>query len=160
MANKKQKIIDSIPVVQVTTEQPILQSDKYLPSVQIGGVSPEEKKKFLEDYYVTGNQTLSAKHIGRDMSSMRYAMSVDKTFLEDFLTVKNAQKHNLEQTMYQNGLKEKGYMDRITWLRKNFPKEYNPNYVDKDNNPADAIKELSNKIDSYQLIPKKDIVES
>ena len=137
----------------------ILHSDKYLPSPQTGGVSPEEKKKFLEDYYITGNQTKSALSVGRTISVLKYTMSVDKAFLEDFLSVKNAQKHNLEQTMYQNGLKEKGYMDRITWLRKNFPKEYNPNYVDKDNNPADAIKELSSKLDNYQLIPKKDIIE-
>ena len=137
----------------------ILHSDKYLPSVQEGGVSPEEKKKFLEDYYITGNQTKSALSVGRTIQVLKYTMSVDKAFLEDFLAVKNAQKHNLEQTMYQNGLKEKGYMDRITWLRKNFPKEYNPNYVDKDNNPADAIKELSSKLDQYQLIPKKDIID-
>ncbi len=142
-----------------TDKSLILQSDKYLPSPQVGGISPEEKKKFLEEYYITGNQTLSAKSVNRNISGIKYAMSTDKVFLEDFLAVKNAQKHNLEQTMYQNGLKEKGYMDRITWLRKNFPKDYNPNYVDKDNNPADAIKELSSKLDQYQLIPKKDIIE-
>jgi hypothetical protein len=148
-----------IPIVRVKTEQPILQSDKYLPAVQEGGISPEEKKKFVENYYETGNQSLAAKSVNRTAAVMKYAMSVDKAFLEDFLAVRNAMKHNLEQTMYQNGLKEKGYMDRITWLRKNYPKEYNPNYVDKDNNPAEAIKELTSKLEKYTMIPKKSIIE-
>ena len=138
---------------------PVLQVEKYLPSVQEGGISIEEKAAFLLAYYNTGNQSLASKSINRANGAIKYTMTTDKAFLEDFLSVKNAMKHNLEQTMYQNGLKEKGYMDRITWLRKNFPKEYNPNYVDKDNNPADAIKELSSKLDQYQLIPKKDIIE-
>lgn len=136
---------------------PTISPDKYLAPVQQGGVSVEQKKAFLQKYYETGNQTMSATFAC--ISQVRYALSVDPAFMADFIAIKSAQKHNLEQTMYQNGLKEKGYMDRITWLRKNFPKEYNPNYVDKDNNPADAIKELSSKLDEYQLVPKNKIIE-
>ena len=139
---------------------PVIQSEKYLQSIQTDGISVEEKVKFLNNYYQTGNQSLAAKSVGRYMTSIKHTMIVDKAFLEDFLTVKKAMKHNLEQTMYLNGLKEKGYMDRITWLRKNYPKEYNPAYVDKDTNPGDAIKELTNKLENYDLIPKSKIVET
>ncbi len=136
---------------------PTISPDKYLAPVQQGGVTVQQKTTFLEKYYETGNQSMAAKF--SLIADVRYALKVDPAFMSDFLTIKNAQKHNLEQTMYQNGLKEKGYMDRITWLRKNFPKEYNPNYVDKENNPADAIKELSSKLNEYQLIPKNKIIE-
>ena len=142
---------------EVKRLMPIIASDKYLQPVQEGGITVEQKKVFLEKYYETGNKSMSAKYVG--ISSINYVLSADKGFNENFLIIKNAQKHNLEQTMYQNGLKEKGYMDRITWLRKNFPKEYNPNYVDKDNNPAEAIKELSSKLEKYTMIPKKSIVD-
>ncbi len=139
---------------------PILQSDKYLAPVDTRSLTQDEKIRFLEEYYKSGNQSLAGKLVGRSAAAMKYAMVADKAFAVDFSIIQNAMKHNLEQTMYQNGLKEKGYMDRITWLRKNFPKEYNPNYVDKDNDPKEAIKELSSKLEKYTMIPKQSIIEA
>lgn len=138
---------------------PVLRPELYITKDVQKAITAEEKKRFLEEYYKTGNQSKAAKVAGRDIMGFRRTMEHDKAFAEDFIAVQNAMKHDLEQTMFQNGLKEKGYMDRITWLRKNFPKEYNPNYVDKDNNPAEAIKELSSKLDSYDLVPKAKVVE-
>lgn len=138
---------------------PIFHSEHYLAPIDNRSITPAEKKEFLELYYQSGNMSMAAKKVGRDNSAFRLCMVKDKAFKIDFTAVKEAMKHNLEQTMYTNGLKEKGYMDRITWLRRNFPQEYNPNFVEKSTNPTEAIKELSDKLEDYQLIPKKNIVE-
>lgn len=138
---------------------PIITPEHYLVPVDSRSVTPETKKAFLEIFYQSGNKSQAAKMAGLAVSSIHDAVKADKGFAKDYYAVMGAMKHNLEQTMYQNGLKEKGYMDRITWLRKNYPKEYNPNYVDKDNNPAEAIKELSSSLKEYQLIPKKQIID-
>ncbi len=146
------------PEQHVAREMPVISPDKYLAEVAENGITVAEKTAFLIAYYNTGNQTLAASQIKRSRKGLTLSMTKDLAFASDFLAVKNAMRHNLEQTMYLNGLKEKGYMDRITWLRTNFPKDYNPNYVDKDNNPTDAIKELSSKLDQYEIIPKAKIL--
>ena len=86
-------------------------------------------------------------------------MQNDLVFAADFQLVKLAQKHNLEQTMYQQALQPRGFMDRMAWLRKNYPQEYNPNVIEKDQSSTDALKELSSKWRDYELIPKKKIIE-
>ena len=144
----------------VSPLMPVIHADKYLVSEDLRSITPADKEAFLNAYYLSGNKTLAAKKVGRAANSFAYAATVDKMFAIDFQAVKDAMKHNLEQTMYQNGLTTKGYMDRITWLRKNFPAEYNPAYnPDKDKDAQEALKELSSKLEKYELIPKKNVIE-
>lgn len=131
-------------------------SARYLTSQQEHGMQPDDKVKFLAEYQATGNFSGAAKSLGRHAALVRYHLDTDENFALDFKAVKDSMKHSLEQTMYQNGLKEKGYMDRITWLRKNYPSEYNPNFEGSGKNDAvDAIKQLSQKLSEYEIVPKK-----
>lgn len=140
---------------------PVLHQDQYYVSeVNQYALTAQEKAQFLETYYKTGNMTKSARSVGRAAMAFIQAMEKDKVFASDFHTIKQAIKNDLEETMLQNGLKEKGYMDRITWLRTHFPQEYNPN-ADRnaDSNSQDVIKQLASKLEEYQLIPKKNITD-
>ena len=139
---------------------PILRPEQYNTKTQQGAVSAESKADFLKRYFESGNLSASCRLAGCPRTVIGEAMTNDPVFHSDFKATQDAMKHNLEQTMYQNGLKEKGYMDRITWLRKNYPKEYNPDYVEKNENPMEAIRELSSKLGDYELIPKSKIVDA
>ena len=139
---------------------PDLSQDKYMPVAQTDGVTPDDKFNFLTMYYKTGNMSLAAKLTGRKMQNFQYCLRVDPAFANDFKSIQDSMKNNLEQTMYQNGLKEKGYMDRITWLRRHYPKEYHPNYIPGNENPMEAIRELGAKLNEYQLVPKQRVIET
>lgn len=139
---------------------PILHKEQYFVSeVNKYALTPEEKVQFLHTYYKTGNMTKSARSVGRDVQAFMQHTEKDVAFALDFHNVKQAIKNDLEETMLTNALKEKGYMDRITWLRTNFPQEYNPNAVNNgEDKTQEVIKQLSQKLDEYQLIPKKNII--
>jgi hypothetical protein len=140
---------------------PALHQDQYYVSPDKKNLlTSEDKAEFLKLYYKTGNQTKSIGVLGKNISSIRWALEKDPVFALDFDHVKQAIKHDLEETMLTNALSPRGYMDRITWLRTNYPNEYNPNAVKGDDDKSkDAIKLLSAKLDEYELIPKKKIVE-
>lgn len=147
-------------VEKVLLPMPVLHIGNYILAPSEGGITAKEKSDFLEKFYETGNETLSAKFVGRALPSLKYHFKLDPIFHADFVAVKDAMKHNLEQTMYQNGLTTRGFMDRMAWLRKNYPQEYNPN-ADHSKDPAakDVVQELANKLKDYNLIPKKDVIE-
>ena len=144
---------------EIERSVPLLHVEQYYLSSSPTALTREEKKQFLEVYYATGNQTKAAKSCGRDRMGFMGAMDTDPVFNLDFHTVQQAIKNDLEEVMTTNGMTNKGYMDRITWLRKNFPQEYNPN---ADRNTEDksqeVLKLLAAKLSDYSLIPKKDII--
>lgn len=136
---------------------PVLHSDQYKileSNRKAVALTNEEKVIFLNEYYRTGNKTKSAVLIKRAVHTLDTAMKYDTAFHADFEMVKAAMKHNLEQTMYQRGLTPGGYMDRITWLRKNYGSEYDPNYQKKDNPTEETLKKLSDTLSSYDLTKK------
>lgn len=139
---------------------PVLHSDKYVPALSTVQLTAEEKVKFLENYYKTGNMTKSAKAIGRDIHAFRHHLQKDEVFALDFHNVKIAIKNDLEEVMLENALKDRGFMDRMAWLRTNFPQEYNPNSLkDGENKNQEVLKQLSQKLSEYELIPKKNVIE-
>lgn len=156
-----EKIMKEVPLEPENSRMmPILHKDQYyLSELSQNAITPDEKVEFLTTYYKTGNLTKSARSVGRHIAAFRQHVETDKAFAVDFFNVKEAIKNDLEETMLTNALKEKGYMDRITWLRTNFPQEYNPNAIDRgEDKTQDVIKQLSQKLDEYQLIPKKSII--
>jgi hypothetical protein len=88
------------------------------------GFDSDKKVKFLELYLQSGNISESMRLVGCSFNAFASHLRKDKKFAEDFNLVKLQQKHRLEEVMMQHGLKEKGFMDRIAWLRKNYPSEY------------------------------------
>ena len=138
---------------------PVLHVEAYSQANRRDALTREDKKAFLEIYYKTWNATKAAKLIGRDRDTVFEQSKSDRAFASDLEAVKWAMKEDLEEVMATNGLKEKGYMDRITWLRRNFPAEYNPNYQAPDAKAQSELKDLAEKLKGYQLIPKEKVVE-
>lgn len=140
----------------------VLHKDEYhIPKQGNNIVTIDDKVKFLEIYFATGNFTKSCKAILRDTKVMYRVLESDVAFGRDFMDIRNAIKHDLEQVMVENGRTPKGYMDRITWLRKNYPAEYNP---ESQKNPqigaaVDAISQLAAKMKDYDLIPKERVID-
>jgi len=67
------------------------------------------------------------KTIGISPWSFYHHKSIDEKFAEEWELAMRKIETTLVRTMVAQGQKPKGYMDRITWLRKHFPKEWNPN---------------------------------
>lgn len=153
LGSKQNKIERSMPVLHV--------EQYYLSEKNSQALTREEKQQFLEVYYRTGNQTKAAKSCGRDRAGFMRAMDTDPVFNLDFHNVQIAIKNDLEEVMTINGLTNRGYMDRITWLRKNFPQEYNPN-ADKniEDKSQEALKQLASKLTDYVVIPKEQVIDT
>jgi hypothetical protein len=140
---------------------PVLRDPKeYRPSKPSSHtMAVEDKRRFLEFYYRSGNMTKSAKAAGFHIKAFTEQMKLDMAFAEDFLAVREAIANDLEETMRLNAMTPKGYMDRITWLRANTDR-YNPEkQASSGGGEMDEIKKLANKLKDYDLIPKKNIVE-
>jgi hypothetical protein len=67
-----------------------------------------------------------AEVVGVHPRTVENHLKSDEMFAEAWRNVRLKGKWRLESKMYEYGLGKSGYMDRITWLRKEFPEEYNP----------------------------------
>lgn len=140
-------------------QMPIIHVGNYSLSGVEGGITAKEKADFLEKFFETGNETLAAKFAGHSLTAFKGQFKVDPFFAGDFYTVRDAMKHQLEQTMYQNGLTPRGFMDRMAWLRKHYPHEYDPKTEKAKDDSKAIVDQLANKLKEYEIIPKKDVIE-
>jgi len=81
---------------------------------------------FLKHYFKTGNMSKAADVTGFDRRTVFLQLQKNPQFKHDFEMVKKAIKHDLEEVMMENAKTPRGYLDRITFLRRHFPEEYNP----------------------------------
>lgn len=123
-------------------------------------ILPEHKVKFLEIYTTVLNGKKAAKHLGFTWRGFRNEMDKDPKFRADFLEVKMGVKEDIEEVMQANALTPKGFMDRMAWLRANFPEQYNPKatFTHEGGNEA-TIKSLESKLKEYDLIPKSKVID-
>lgn len=98
------------------------------PSVNysVTGFTAEKKDTFLRYFENCGNIAASIDAVGLDRRTFYNALKIDKEFEQRYNMALFGMKGCLEGTMFHNGQKPNGYMDRITWLRRHFPDEYNP----------------------------------
>ncbi len=160
MAKELSKEQNQSKLEELLLSMPTLHPETYR-ITKVTGTHPmsvQDKAAFLQSYFITGNMTKSAKAVGFSLKGFSEQMKTDTVFAEDFIAVKEAIVNDLEETMRLNARNERGYMDRITWLRANSEK-YNPERQAADNNVGDAIKALSEKLKDYTLVPKADILE-
>ncbi len=121
------------------------------------------KSSFLEAYKALGYLNRAANQVTIESSTVQYWLKTDPTFKIKYQilkeTWKEARKEVLESTMYDRGLTPGGYMDRITWLRKHYPEEYNPKaIVTTEKGEADErLKKLSEKLNKYKEGDSKDV---
>lgn len=84
-------------------------------------------------------------------------LRMDEEFKRQWEEMLDICEHELVKTMYANGRKPSGYMDRITWLRAHRPGKWNPDY--KLNISTDSV-QLKGLIDGATTAIDAVIVEN
>ena len=84
----------------------------------------------------------AAEAVGVHPRSVENHLREDRAFAEAWRDIRLKGKWKLESKMYEYGLTKGGYMDRITWLRKEFPEEYNPDLKVINNGDYSWVKTL------------------
>lgn len=95
-------------------------------------ISPVTKQQFLEAFKKLGNQTQAAESVGISVRILSTHLRADKQFSKDYQQALVEMKHVIEGVMFQRAQKDNGFMDRMAWLRKHFPKEYDPKAIRED----------------------------
>ncbi len=101
----------------------------YLQPMQAGSAvvfGSESKVRFLQIMEETGNLAETCDVLGVSMTTYYNHMNLDEAFARDVAIGIRRMASKLEGTMYKNGQKPQGYMDRITWLRRWLPREWTP----------------------------------
>jgi hypothetical protein len=91
---------------------------------KLTGFNSEEKIKFLEMYAKTGDISACMGALQHNPNTFQMHIRIDPKFKADFETVRRAMKHELEGVIFANAKTPKGFMDRMAWLRRNYPDEY------------------------------------
>jgi hypothetical protein len=79
----------------------------------------------------------------------------DEVFAQAWRNIRLKGKWKLESKMFEYGLTKSGYMDRITWLRKEFPEEYNPDIKIISNSDYSIVKSLA---DAFNSVNKPTVI--
>lgn len=97
------------------------------------GFTAGRKTEFISLIYENPHFGLICRKIGINYSTFARHMNLDPEFNRQVVhwsrEARMYHKGQLEETMLTNGKKPNGYMDRITWLRRYFPEEYNPKTI-------------------------------
>lgn len=131
------------------------EGDRYLSPLKnynLTGFDNDAKIRFLDSYEKTGSITGSMKAVGFHSRVFYLHMGRDKQFREDFDLVQRAMKHELEGVMFNRGKKDNGFIDRIAWLRKNYPEEYAPRQGQEQKKDSNKLSDLLNVMDIEQSI--------
>ncbi len=108
----------------------------------------DTKKRFLELMEQEGNLTGTCKLLGISDKSVYDHLKIDEAFKRDYALCIRRMANTLEGTMFKNGQKPQGYMDRITFLRRWFPQEWTPKTNITVTNDTGTIDELFTRLES------------
>lgn len=86
----------------------------------------ESKKRFLEQMELSGNLAQTCDIVGIGMTTYYAHLKNDEAFARDVAITLKRMASKLEGVMFKNAHAPQGYMDRVTWLRRWFPKEWTP----------------------------------
>lgn len=86
----------------------------------------ETKKRFLAVMEQEGSVGETCKALGISTRSVYDHLQIDEAFKRDYALCIRNMASKLETTMFKNGQRPQGYMDRITFLRRWFPNEWTP----------------------------------
>ncbi len=86
----------------------------------------ETKKRFFALMEEEGSVGETCKALGISSRSVYDHLKIDEAFRRDYSLCIRNMASKLETTMYKNGQRPQGYMDRITFLRRWLPNEWTP----------------------------------
>lgn len=155
-------------------------STGFLQSESVNGLTAfnSAKKVLILDYarkYWQDQKVMPAKHelceaVGIDIQTLDRHLKVDVNFCNAWKELLLVGESFLENKMYEYGKGKSGYMHMITWLRRQFPERWNPEYkvtatvdVTMMSNLVDRAKSLDAEIvpqDKISPPPPSSIPES
>ena len=128
------------------------------------GFDSARKLQFLaladEHFTKTGNMpdlTSMAQAIGIHPHTVDAHMRDDAAFALAWRNIKLKGKWKLEGKMYEYAQGKGGYMHMITWLRKEFPEEYNPDIRVINSTDNGLVKRLSDVFNAEIVTPDPEI---
>lgn len=86
----------------------------------------------------------------------------DEAFNQKWEEVLDTCESTLVQTMYANGQRPSGYMDRITWLRAYRPRTWNPDLkvnISHDSSGLKGLADGSNHAIEAVIVPNPPVIE-
>jgi hypothetical protein len=94
------------------------------------------KKQLMIEYarkYWADQKIMPAKHelceaVGIDIGTLDRHLKIDSAFCDAWKEMLLIGESFLENKMYEYGKGKSGYMHMITWLRRQFPERWNPEY--------------------------------
>ncbi len=111
-------------------------------------ITPAHKEAFLAAMLKLGNESEAAQSCGFSTRILAAHKRADKKFREDFQDTLLKMKHILEGVMFIRAQNANGYMDRITWLRHHYPKEYDPKFISPTKDNKKVIDDLWNSLNN------------
>lgn len=85
------------------------------------------RKEIEENSRVPSLLSLS-KAVGISLRTFQRHLQLDEQFRDEFREILMSGESILTDVMFDRGKTPGGYMDRITWLRRHFPENWNPEY--------------------------------
>lgn len=116
----------------------------------------ETKKAFLAAYKELGYRNKACEKVGIETHSVQYWKKTDAKFAMDYQILqewwKEEKKETIERIMYDLALTPRGFMDRMAWLRKHYPEEYNPKAIvqHEKGHTEEVLKQLADKMEGYK----------
>jgi hypothetical protein len=123
----------------------------YLTSLKVRSGTPfgvDSKKKFLALMEEEGGFAKCCDLLGVSSDTLYHHLSIDESFSRDYTICVRRMASKLESVMFKNGQRPQGYMDRITWLRRYFPKDWTPKTQVNVTNETGSIDELFGKLEA------------
>lgn len=107
----------------------------------------ESKKRFLALMEEEGDKGKVCDLVGVSWHTLDNHLSLDEAFARDYTITLRRMASKLEGTMFKNAQQKQGYMDRITWLRRWFPKDWTPKTNLTVNQADSSVDELFSKLE-------------
>ena len=130
----------------------------FLESISISNSTFDSKRK--EDLLATAEKCFQATGTMPDITTLCAAIGIeprtfqrhlefDEKFKEAWDNLLLKAKWQLESKMYEYAKGKSGYMHMITWLRRNFAAEYNPEARIVHVSDNSQIKDVSMRLNNY-----------
>lgn len=103
------------------------------------------------------------KGLGISHNTFYAHLQQDEEFKRQWEEVLDLCEHELVKTMYANGRRPNGYMDRITWLRAHRPGKWNPDYkinISTDSGQAKGLIGLASTAIEAEIVASPTVIDA
>lgn len=108
----------------------------------------QAKQTFLKLYETEGSIANVCDTLGISSRTFYDHLKEDSAFRADYALTLRRMASQLEGTMFKKSTQNNGYMYMITWLRKNFPTEWNPKTSVTVTNSTESVDALFSALEA------------